>query len=390
MFSNMTVSELRKECRSMNPTPATGVAISGANKDMLLGWLDGTDPQTIPELKDDMLPPSEATTTTSVRVTKEEGTDEAGYVVRQPVGDKTLQTAVYGHAGLAENIAKAFAGYTPPANNIDEARIKELIKEHSPKPKSITVKHFDGSKVEVGAQHKNFSQLLLLASQRIPAFLAGPSGSGKTHSAKQLADALKLPFSAISVGPLTTEAKLLGYNDVNGTYHETELVKRIKHGGVFLVDEADAGNAGVLTVLNMVMSNGIVATPEGMIEVHPDFYIMAGANTYGTGADRQYVGRVQLDEATLKRFFAVEWDIDESIENEIAGADDDASMALVAKMQELRANVEKLKLRVTVSPRDSKYGVRLLKAGMKQKDILKGLIYKNLDQATITKIEKGE
>jgi len=382
MYTNMTVSELRKECRSMNPPPATGVAISGANKDMLLGWLDGKEPETIPETIPEVVP--EVVPETIPEVVPE-NTPAKKNLVEANNAFSNLQQALEPFLNGAE--LKQPGEHNP---EIDEARIKELIKEHSPKPKSITIKHFDGSKVEVGAQHKNFSQLLLLASQRIPAFLAGPSGSGKTHSAKQLAEALKLPFSAISVGPLTTEAKLLGYNDVNGVYHETELIKRIKHGGVFLIDEADAGNAGVLTVLNMVMSNGVVATPEGMIEVHPDFYIMAGANTYGTGADRQYVGRVQLDEATLKRFFAVEWEIDEAIENEIAGADDDASIALVAKIQELRANVNRLKLRVTVSPRDSKYGVRLLKAGMKQKDILKGLIYKNLDQATITKIEKGE
>ena len=51
MYNNMTVSQLRKHARGMNPQPATGVAISGANKEQLLKWLDGcfphrTDPTT--------------------------------------------------------------------------------------------------------------------------------------------------------------------------------------------------------------------------------------------------------------------------------------------------------------------------------------------------------
>ena len=157
-----------------------------------------------------------------------------------------------------------------------------------------------------------------------------------------------------------------------------------------MIDEIDAGNAGVLTVLNMALSNGSMATPEGMIDKHPDFICIAGANTYGTGADRQYVGRTQLDEATLKRFFVLEWPIDTDLENQISGADDDKSRKLVEKIQELRVNADNLKLRVTVSPRDSIYAVRLLKAGMKQKQILKGLIFKNFDDATVTKLQKGE
>ena len=42
---NMTVSELRKEARDMNPQPAPGMAINAANKDQLLTWLNGVQVQ---------------------------------------------------------------------------------------------------------------------------------------------------------------------------------------------------------------------------------------------------------------------------------------------------------------------------------------------------------
>ena len=42
-FNRLTISELRKECRNMNPQPAPGVAISGANKDQLIAWLSDED-----------------------------------------------------------------------------------------------------------------------------------------------------------------------------------------------------------------------------------------------------------------------------------------------------------------------------------------------------------
>ena len=399
MYENMTVSQLRKHARNMNPQPATGVAISGANKQQLLAWLDGcypnrTEPTPNPE------PTPDPTPTPAPGNPTPEPVPAPGQPSPEPTPEPSQPTPAPEPApdqSAFENLQNALAPFlndkSLPGSQLDEARIKELIEEHSPKPKTIKVEHFDGSKIEVGAHHKDFHILLLLASRRIPVFLAGPSGSGKTHTASQLAEALKLPFEAISVGPMTTKGDLLGYKNVfpeGPSYFDTGLTRCFKNGGVFLIDEIDAGNAGVLTVLNMALSNGSMATPEGMIDKHPDFICIAGANTYGTGADRQYVGRTQLDEATLKRFFVLEWPIDTDLENQISGADDDKSRKLVEKIQELRVNADNLKLRVTVSPRDSIYAVRLLKAGMKQKQILKGLIFKNLDDATVTKLQKGE
>ena len=45
MLEYLSVSELRKECRIMNPPPASGVGISGANKETLINWLDVKEPE---------------------------------------------------------------------------------------------------------------------------------------------------------------------------------------------------------------------------------------------------------------------------------------------------------------------------------------------------------
>ena len=366
MYNNMTVSDLRKSARNMTSPPASGVEISGANKEQLLAWLAGTD---YVEPTTTTIPPTTTTTPPTTTTPTNFNGSASDYLAN-------LQSALQPLIGNIET-----------KQVIDENRIIDLIKEYQPESKRIEVKFLDRPVVDVGVQHKEFPVLLKLVSAGIPAFMAGPSGSGKTHSAEQLARALDLPYEAISVGPMTSKSDLVGFIDAGGTYHETGLIRCVKNGGVFLIDEIDAGNAGVLTILNMVMSNGSMATPEGMIKKHANFYILAGANTYGTGADRQYVGRTQLDEATLKRFFVVEWVIDENLENSISGADDDKSKALVSKMQELRANASRAKLRVSVSPRDTIYGVRLLKSGMSEKAILQGLIFKGLDSSTISKLK---
>ena len=369
---NMTVSELRKICRNLDNPPASGVAISGANKDQLLAWLNG---QEIPSNNN------------GVSQDRVKVTETPPAIQEKPLPASNNNGSALDHVSNLQSALQPFLSNVKADAVMDEARIVELIKQHQTEAREIIVKPFEKPSVNVGTQHKMFDQLLLLASQKIPAFLAGPSGSGKTHAAEQLAKALSLPYEAVSVGPMTSKADLIGYKDANGNYHDTGLIRCVKNGGVFLIDEIDAGHAGVLTILNMVLSNGLMATPEGMIKKHDDFYIVAGANTYGTGADREYVGRCQLDEATLKRFFVVEWGYDEKLERAISGADDENSNALVDTIQAMRKNADEHGLRVTVSPRDSIYAVRLLKAGMPEKDVLKGLIFKGLDKATISKLK---
>ena len=371
-YNSMTVSELTKICRNLDNPPASGVAISGANKDQLLAWLNG---QEIPSSNNGV-------SQDHVKVTE---TPPA--IQEKPLPASNSNGNALDHVSNLQSALQPFLSNVKADAVMDEARIVELIKQHQTEAREIVVKPYEKPSVNVGTQHKMFDQLLLLASQKIPAFLAGPSGSGKTHAAEQLAKALSLPYEAVSGGPMTSKADLIGYKDANGNYHDTGLIRCVKNGGVFLIDEIDAGHAGVLTILNMVLSNGLMATPEGMIKKHDDFYIVAGANTYGTGADREYVGRCQLDEATLKRFFVVEWGYDEKLERVISGADDENSNALVDTIQAMRKNADEHGLRVTVSPRDSIYAVRLLKAGMPEKDVLKGLIFKGLDKATISKLK---
>ena len=256
-----------------------------------------------------------------------------------------------------------------------------------PKAQEIVIKPVNMKEVNVGIAHIEFPELVKNAVARIPVMLVGPSGSGKTHAAHQLADGLGLNYEVLSVGPMTSKVDLVGYQDANGVYHDTGFVRMYRDGGVIMIDEIDAGNAGVLTQLNTATSNGSMATPAGMIDMHSDCIIVAGANTYGTGATPEYVGRNKLDLATLKRFYRLEWNYDESIEASIAGAESAEELAIVQQIQEMRTTAKRLELRVAITPRDSKYAVKLLRAGMSKDRIFQGLIFADLDASTITKIK---
>lgn len=54
---------------------------------------------------------------------------------------------------------------------------------------------------------------------------------------------------------------------------------------------------------------------------HPDFRVVAAGNTIGQGASIEYVGRTQLDAASLDRFAVVDVDYDRTIEMSCARDD---------------------------------------------------------------------
>jgi cobaltochelatase CobS len=183
----------------------------------------------------------------------------------------------------------------------------------------------NGAPQNMGRQHFMFPGLLACIAARVHAFLVGPAGGFKTTAAHKAAEACGLAYYSTSVCQQTTKSDLLGYMDATGHYVTTQFRRAYEGGGVFLLDEADAGNANVLAVLNAALSNGMMGFPDGMIARHADFVFVASGNTWGTGADAQFVGRNQLDAATLDRFAFIRWDYDNGMEAEIVGIEGVAS-----------------------------------------------------------------
>ena len=108
---------------------------------------------------------------------------------------------------------------------------------------------------------------------------------------------------------------------------------------MFLCDEMDAGNANVLATLNALLSQPIAAFPDGMIPRHDAFVFIAAGNTTGAGADMKFVGRNQLDGATLDRFVFVFWEIDEDFELFVAGEDQQEWTRYVQKCRRAAAGL---------------------------------------------------
>jgi cobaltochelatase CobS len=237
---------------------------------------------------------------------------------------------------------------------------------------------------------------------RCHTWLVGPAGSGKSTVAADAAAELKLPYAALSVCSQTTKTDFLGYLDAHGVYRSTSFREIYEHGGVFCLDEVDNGNANVLAVLNSSMSGEETLFPDKVVKRHKDFVVVSCANTFGLGSSISYVGRTQIDAATLDRFFFVEMPYDDGLEAHVAGFpgvsspkwNDGAGKvptveSWLATVQKVRDLVAELGIRTIISPRATYNGIALIKQGVPQQFLEKGLLYKSLSPETVAKIRQA-
>jgi len=213
----------------------------------------------------------------------------------------------------------------------------------------IQVKRPDGKKSDPSLCHEMTEHVLAYINARLPLLLVGPAGSGKTYIAINCAKLLGLPFYSISVNEQTSKSDFLGYKDANGQLVETNFRKAYENGGVFIIDEIDAGNPNILTVVNSALSNDTCPFPDGMVTRHEDFVAVCTANTFGEGESLQYIGRNILDAATKDRFASMYIDYSQALET-----------ALVPNyrplLNELREHFKKNSALVVISTRS---GIRL-------------------------------
>lgn len=250
-------------------------------------------------------------------------------------------------------------------------------------PREIRI-DVNGAKQNLGAKHMHamFETVLKACVAGCTPLLVGPAGSGKSTLAKQVAKALGRDF--YTQGPATSEYKYLGFVDAQGRLVETPLLKAYRDGGVFCAEEIDASSASALVAgLNMVLANGEADFGNQIVKRHEDFVCICTANTWGKGADRQYVGRNQLDAATLDRFVPIHIDYDEGLERLIAQNDRWVDFVQAAR----RASVA-LGVRVVISPRASIQGAHLLRAGIAKQQVADMTVWRGMDNATRNKIRE--
>ncbi|MCG8429939.1 MAG: AAA family ATPase, partial [Candidatus Omnitrophica bacterium] len=234
----------------------------------------------------------------------------------------------------------------------DEERKKEkekIIEVHVKAPRKRTKKIKE-------IFHKEFETLVTLAQARKNIFLYGPTGSGKTFICGQVARAIDLRYRFVSCTSGMSEGVLQGRRlpgkQGSFEYNISEFVDCYENGGVFLLDEMDAADANVLLLINAALANGEMAVPnrseKPRAKRHNDFICIAAANTVGTGGDRLYAGRNQLDASTLDRFHIgkVYIDYDPHVEEQLCPDEE-----LREKLWKIRAGINAHRLERAMSTR---------------------------------------
>lgn len=264
--------------------------------------------------------------------------------------------------------------------------VNKLIEElkNNVKLPVIQFKGEDGqTKTEL--KHECFNNLckIILSQKRAQknVLLVGEAGAGKSKLVQQVSKYAGLKFYPLSIGSQTTKSDLMGYNNAMGEYVTTPVREAFEKGGILLLDEIDAGNANVLTILNNLLSNDEIAFSDKIIKKHSNFICICTANTYGRGATLEYMGRNRLDGATLDRFIILKVGYDKNIEKTICN--NNKYLKLIEK---LRKNAEKYALKIIISPRAIFNGADLLEAGFKIADVLEMVVFKGASDDIKTRL----
>lgn len=307
--------------------------------------------------------------------------------------------------GIDDNAAALLELLRRIGGGVNEDRVLELIRANAARPAHVTI-DLTAPGINLSGEaimHHKFPLLAAAVAARVNVLLVGPAGSGKTTAVEKVAQALGLQFYA--TGAVSSEYKLTGFVDAQGRIVSTAFRKAFEHGGLFLFGETDASMPGALLAFNTALANNWMDFPDGVIQKHPDFRVVADANTFGTGADRQYVGRNKLDAASLDRYAVLEWGYDEALEASLVGAqapkgapvpqsikplsEGEAQAQAInwlGRVQKVRRAVDELKVLHVVSPRATINGSRLLAAGWSWADTEEAVIWKGLDKDTKAKI----
>lgn len=147
-------------------------------------------------------------------------------------------------------------------------------------------------------------------SNRNAVWLQGYAGTGKTQLVLNLCRRLNREVVRVNLDSSITRSDLIGdwvVRDGATHFQHGLLPQAMRRGAVLLLDEYDLGNPYILAlfrpVLELVPSLVILENGGERVEPHPDFRIVATANTWGNGDTSGLYGTTQsLSLADRQRF----------------------------------------------------------------------------------------
>ncbi|MGV2384818.1 MAG UNVERIFIED_CONTAM: AAA family ATPase [Thermobifida fusca] len=284
------------------------------------------------------------------------------------------------------------------ANGVSEDRVREIVAEAveaamaNVKPQVTTIQVQGCEPVEIkGRAHPKLQEILdVLMVGEVP-YLVGEPGTGKSHTAELLAEILGVDrVVTIQCTQQLLESRIAGFRDATGQVVRTDVRDAWEHGGIILIDEIDKANPNTLAFFNNALSNGWMTFPDGRVRRHDKCFVIAGANTYGRGANAEFVGSTKLDASTLDRFHMIEFDRDEEIERELVMAyAPTQGEAWLRTLATVRANIERHGLKVLCTMRAAIGGAKLVERGWSHEKVIRGRVLKGVSEDVAKKVLAG-
>lgn len=266
-----------------------------------------------------------------------------------------------------------------------ENKIKVLDNSLELEPLIVNIGTVKSSKIKI--VHRAFEKVLkaitAIKRKEKNIMLVGAAGGGKTSLCANVAETLNIEFLPMSIGQQTTKSDLLGFIDAHGQYHESIIRKAYENGGLLLLDEFDCGHAGVITILNSLLANGHCSFPDKIVKKHSRFICICACNTYGKGADIEYVGRNRLDAATLDRFIVINVDYDSALEKRLTKNND-----ILKVINKMRDNVKNFGIKLIISPRASMDIADLIEADFEVEEAFEMALFKGVGKDIKDKVSK--
>jgi hypothetical protein len=274
---------------------------------------------------------------------------------------------------------------TVQSNKVDPELLRSIVRdeiEHLPTRK-IEILGLQSNIILDGPLHYSTERVIQICAINHPIMMVGPAGCGKTTIGNHAARALNLPFYITST--VTETHQLTGFIDGHGVYHRTPFRDAFEYGGLWVPDEIDAWDAAALLVANSALANGYSVFPDSPAPIarHPNFRMVATANTFGHGADRVYVGRNELDAASLDRFATINVDYDLTLERLLCNS----NVEWLEYVWKIRKEVTEHKIRHVVSTRAIIMGSAALQVGIPRDEVEEIYLFKGMSKKDRDKID---
>lgn len=228
--------------------------------------------------------------------------------------------------------------------------------------------------------HPKLKDVIRYVQAGLNVALVGPAGSGKSYMARQVADATGREFFVN--GAMLSKYDLIGYKDANGVYHSTPAYDAFVTGGLHCFDELDASAPDAVVAFNgMTDDQPFFTFPDGQHPKHENYRAIACMNTWGNGADAEYVGRYKQDAAAMNRFVRVFIGYNESVERALADKD------ICERAWQVRKACDTLGIKHVVSTRTIKLMQKARDGGVARRSLDADILFAGLNEDTIKQIK---